>query len=213
MKSRVLLLLLALIPLAGAAQPASPTAPVEGKDYVVIADGKPYAALDGKVEVAEVFGYTCIHCAHFQPVLSRWQKAQPAWVRFTPVPAAFGGYWTPYARAYYAAAKLRVLAKSHDAVFKAVHATGKLPIQNVSNQEIAAFYAGYGADPKAFVAAMNSPATDLLIQRAQDFATATGVEGTPTLIVNGKYRVLGSSFDDSLRIADFLVAREHAARK
>ncbi|MET0807615.1 MAG: thiol:disulfide interchange protein DsbA/DsbL [Pseudoxanthomonas sp.] len=214
MKSPLLLVLLALVPLLASAAPSTaPPAPIEGTDYVVIADGKPYAALAGKVEVAEVFGYTCIHCAHFQPVLSAWQKKQPSWVRFTPVPAAFGGYWTPYARAYYAAAKLRVLAKSHDAMFKAVHETGTLPIQNVSNEEIAAFYAAYGADPKAFVAAMDSPATDLLIERARDFATVTGVEGTPTLIVNGKYRVLGRSFDDSLRITDFLVARERAARK
>ena len=214
MKSRFLLLLLALLPLAASAtQPVAVPAPVEGKDYVLIPDGKPYAPLAGKVEVVEVFGYTCIHCAHFQPVVSAWHRKQPSWVRFTPVPAAFGGYWTPYARAYYAAAKLRVLARSHDDVFKALHETGKLPIQNASNEEIAAFYAGYGADPGAFLAAMQSPATDLLLQRSTDFATATGIEGTPTLVVNGKYRVLGRSFDDTLRITDFLVARERAARK
>ncbi len=211
MKSRLLLLLLALVPLlAGAAPPA---APVEGTDYVVIADAKPYAALNGKVEVAEVFGYTCIHCAHFQPVVSAWQKKQPAWLRFTPVPAAFGGYWTTYARAYYAAAKLGVLANTHDAMFKALHETGTLPIQNGSTQEIAAFYGGYGANPKAFAAAMDSPAADLLVQRAREFATASGIEGTPTLVVNGKYRVLGRSFEDTLRITDFLVAKERAARK
>ncbi len=214
MKSRLLLLLLALMPLfASAAMPATPAAPVEGTDYVVIADAKPFVALDGKVEVVEVFGYTCIHCAHFQPVLSAWQRKQPGWVRLTPVPAAFGGYWDAYARAYYAAAKLRVLAQSHDSMFKALHETGTLPIQNASTQQIAAFYSAYGADPKAFAAAMDSPATDLLIQRAREFATVTGIEGTPTLIVNGKYRVLGRSFEDTLRITDFLVARERAARK
>lgn len=209
--ARLLMLLLALVPLA-AAQTA-PAAPVEGSDYVVIADGKPYAPLKGKVEVVEVFGYTCVHCAHFQPVLSAWQKKQPSWVRFTPVPAAFGGYWTPYARAYYAAAKLKVLAKTHDEVFKALHETGSLPIQNASSEEIAAFYATHGADPKAFVAAMDSPATDLLLERSRDFALATGVEGTPSLVVNGKYRVTGRNYDDTLRILDYLVARERAAGK
>ncbi|HYM85369.1 MAG TPA: thiol:disulfide interchange protein DsbA/DsbL [Pseudoxanthomonas sp.] len=214
MKSRFLLLLLALVPLfANAAPDVATPVPAEGTDYVVIADGKPYAPLDGKVEVVEVFGYTCIHCAHFQPVVSAWQKKQPSWVRFTPVPAAFGGYWTTYARAYYAAAKLRVLAKTHDATFKALHETGSLPIQNASNEEVAKFYAGYGADPKAFVAAMQSPATNLLLERSTQFATASGVEGTPTLIVNGKYRVKGSNFDDSLRITDYLVAKERAAGK
>ncbi|MGH8060505.1 MAG: thiol:disulfide interchange protein DsbA/DsbL [Pseudoxanthomonas sp.] len=209
MKSRfaVFLLLLLMPLLAGAAEP------VAGTDYVEIPGGKPYAPLNGKVEVVEVFGYTCIHCAHFQPAVSAWQKKQPSYVRFTPLPAAFGGYWMPYARAYYAAAKLRVLGKTHDAMFKALHETGSLPIQNASDEEIAAFYAGYGADPKAFIAAMQSPATDLLLDRSRDFAVATGIEGTPTVVVNGKYRVTGRNFDDTLRITDYLVARERATRK
>ena len=209
MKSRfaVLLMLLLMPLLAGAAEP------VAGTDYVEIPGGKPYAPLSGKVEVVEVFGYTCIHCAHFQPAVGAWQKKQPSYVRFTPLPAAFGGYWMPYARAYYAAAKLRVLSRTHDAMFKALHEDGSLPIQNASDEEIAAFYAGYGADSKAFIAAMNSPATDLLLERSRDFAMATGIEGTPTIVVNGKYRVTGRNFDDTLRITDYLVARERAARK
>jgi thiol:disulfide interchange protein DsbA len=210
MKSRFALLLLALLPWSAFAAESVPEA---GTDYVEIPGGKPYAPLDGKVEVVEVFGYTCIHCAHFQPVIGAWQKKQPSYVRFTPLPAAFGGYWMPYARAYYAAAKLRVLDKTHEAMFKALHETGSLPIQNASAEEIAAFYAGYGADPKAFVAAMRSPATDLLLDRSKDFALATGIEGTPTIVVNGKYRVTGRNFDDTLRITDYLVAKERAGRK
>lgn len=207
MKLRFALLLLALLPLSAFAAD-----PVAGVDYVEIADGKPYAPLNGKVEVVEVFGYTCIHCAHFQPSISAWHKKQPSWVRFTPVPAAFGGYWIPYARAYYAAAKLRVLAKTHDAMFKALHEQGSLPIQNASSNEIATWYANYGVDPQAFAAAMDSPATDLLLERSKEFAMATGIEGTPTLIVNGKYRVTGSSFEDTLRITDYLVKKERARK-
>lgn len=207
MKLRFALLLLALLPLSAFAAD-----PVAGVDYVEIADGKPYAPLNGKVEVVEVFGYTCIHCAHFQPVVSAWHKKQPSWVRFTPVPAAFGGYWMPYARAYYAAAKLRVLAKTHDAMFKALHEQGSLPIQNASSNEIAAWYADYGVDPQAFAAAMDSPATDVLLERSKAFALASGIEGTPTLVVNGKYRVTASSFEDTLRVADFLIARERARK-
>lgn len=208
MKSRFAVLLLALMPLFAFAAD-----PVAGVDYVAIPEGKPYAPLKGKVEVVEVFGYTCIHCAHFQPMLNAWHKKQPSWVRFTPVPAAFGGIWTPYARAYYAAAKAGVLSKTHDAMFKALHEEGSLPIQNASAQEIAAFYKGYGADPKAFVAAMESPATALLLERSKEFALASGIEGTPTIIVNGKYRVTASSPEETLRVADYLVAKERAAQK
>jgi thiol:disulfide interchange protein DsbA len=208
MKSRFAVLLLALMPLFAFAAD-----PVAGVDYVEIPEGKPYAPLNGKVEVVEVFGYTCIHCANFQPMLDAWHKKQPSWVRFTPVPGAFGGYWTPYARAYYAAAKLRVLGKTHDAMFKALHEDGSLPIQNASPQEIAAFYKAYGADPKAFVAAMESPATDLLLEKSREVAVAWGVEGTPSIIVNGKYRVNARSPSETLRVTDYLVAKERAALK
>lgn len=214
MKSRFALLLLALLPLFAHAAARQATAPVAGTDYVEIPGGQPYAPLNGKVEVVEMFGYTCIHCAHFEPLVSEWKKKQPGYVRFTPVPAAFGGYWMPYARAYYAAAKLGVLARSHGAMFKALHEEGSLPIQNASTDEIAAFYADrYGVDARAFAAAMDSAGIDVLLERSNQFATAAEIDGTPTIIVNGRYRVTARSFEDTLRVTDWLVARERAGRK
>jgi thiol:disulfide interchange protein DsbA len=41
--------------------------------------------------------------------------------------------------------------------------------------------------------------------------TRSGVQGTPTLVIDGKYRVLGKSYDDMLRIANQLIAQERAA--
>jgi thiol:disulfide interchange protein DsbA len=38
-----------------------------------------------------------------------------------------------------------------------------------------------------------------------------GIEGTPTVVINGKYRVLGKSREDELRIADQLITQELAA--
>ena len=60
---------------------------------------------------------------------------------------------------------------------------------------------------------MDSPATDLLLERSKEFAVATGIEGTPTVVVNGKYRVTARGFEDTLRVTDYLVAKERAARK
>jgi len=211
MKSRLLALLLALLP---AVVLASPAAPEAGVDYVEIPGGKPFAPLAGKVEVVEVFGYTCIHCAHLEPTISQWKRKQPAHVRFTPVPAAFGGYWLPYARAYYAAEQLGVLDKTHGQIFKALHEQRALPIQNASADEIASYYASLGVDRQRFLDALRNPALEAKLQRSREFMEATGVEGTPTLIVNGKYRVIGGrNFDDALRIVDFLVAREYAASR
>lgn len=211
MRPRLLLFaLLALLPLAACASPANP---VEGEDYEVIPDGRPFAPLaDGKkVEVVEMFGYVCIHCAHFEPQFQAWQKRQPATVRVTTVPAAFGGYWIPYAKAYYAALSMGVPKQSHAAVFKALHDTHELPIQNASNQEIAGFYARFGPDPDKFAAAMESAQVAAQLDRARAFGMATGVTGTPTLVVNGKYRIKLTDPDGMLKVADFLVRRELAA--
>ena len=206
---RLMLLLLALSPLVACA--ANESAPVEGRDYEVIAQPGPFAPLAGKIEVVEVFGYTCPHCAHFEPTLEAWTAKLPADVRFTPVPAAFGGYWDSYARAFYAAEQLGVLKRSHADVFKALHEQRSLPVQNVSPNELAGFYANYGVQPDRFVEALRSDAVEQKVKNARAFAQRTQVPGTPALIINGKYLVRGSTFDDQLRIASALIARERAA--
>ena len=213
--TRTLLLLTALLPLASwAASPASSPkgpSPVVDVDYTVIDGGQPYAPAKGKIEVVEVFGYTCPHCAHFEPVIRAWKAKLPADVRFTPVAAPMGGYWIPYARAFFAAQSMGLAGKTHQAMFDALHVDGTLPISKPTPEEIAGFYAGRGADPQRFVAAMASPAVDAQLTRARDFMIRSGVAGTPAIVVNGRYRVIGTSFEDLLRITDHLVARERAA--
>lgn len=209
---RLMLLLLALSPLTTLA--ATPTPLVEGKDYERIADAGPFAPLAGKIEVVEMFGYTCPHCAHFEPQISAWKAKLPADVNFVPLAAPFGGYWNPYAQAFYTAQSMKLLPKTHEAVFKALHEERSLPIQNASTSEIAAFYAKFGADPKAFAAAMTGPATAKAMDRAKDFIMASGVDSTPSMVIAGKYRIVNQKdFDGMLRVADHLIAKERAGAK
>ena len=84
---------------------------------------------------------------------------------------------------------------------------------NASAEEIAAFYARYGANAKTFAATMGSAEVEAMLARSRQFSRDAGVEGTPTVIVNGKYRVTGRSLDQVLSTTDYLVARERAARK
>jgi len=208
---RVLVALLALAPLAATAAPAADLVP--GVDYAEIENGLPYAPLAGKVEVVEVFGYTCPHCAHFEPMLEAWVAKLPRSVRFTPVPATFGGNWDAYARAYLAADELGVAKRSHAAMFQALHVTQSLPLQNVSPQELAQFYAGYGVDPERYITALKSDAVQMRMKAAQAFVAREQVPGTPALIVNGRYLVRGANFEQLLRNADTLIARELAGAK
>uniref|UniRef100_UPI00333EC580 thiol:disulfide interchange protein DsbA/DsbL n=2 Tax=Lysobacteraceae TaxID=32033 RepID=UPI00333EC580 len=183
-----------------------------GKDYERIAQPGPFQPLAGKIEVVEVFGYTCPHCAHFEPQLAAWAAKLPADVRFTPVPAAFGGAWDSWALAYYAADEVGVAKRSHAAVFKALHDDGTLPMQNVSADELASFYKAYGVTPERYTQALRGEAVQKKVDAARAFAQRTQVPGTPAIIINGQYLVRGKSFDDQLRIASALIAQARAAR-
>jgi thiol:disulfide interchange protein DsbA len=198
-------------PAAGPDVPVGP-APVAGVDYVELAKPQPYAPADGRIEVAEVFSYTCPHCAHFEPMLLEWRARQPADVRFTPVAGLFGANPEPFARAFYAAESLGVRAKTHEAMFDALHGARTLDPQAATPQAIAAVYAGSGVAPAQFTAAMASAATTAAIKHANDFIQASGVDGTPGIVVAGKYRVTGKTMEDMLRITTHLVAKERAAR-
>ena len=196
---------------ASLAAAASGAPPVEGTDYVVIPNGEPFDRANGQVEVVEVFGYTCPHCATFQPVMAAWKAKLPADVRVTYVPAPFGGFWIPYAKAYYAAEALGVAEQTHDAMFAALHATGELPIQNATADEIGRWYAAHSVvDAGEFAATMDSFGVDAKLKRASQFIQRSGVDGTPALVVNGKYRVTSR---DPMRTTSQLVAMERAARE
>lgn len=194
-----------------AATPPSGPAPVAGTDYVDISGGQAFAPAAGKVEVAEVFGYTCPHCAQFQPLIDAWKARQPADVNVISVPAAFGGYWVTYARAFFAAETLGVLEKSHDAMFNALHVARSLG-PNSTPEDIGKFYAQYGVDPKTFASTMQGFAVETKLNRAKQFAMRSKVEGTPSIVVNGKYLVSVDERgpDHMFNTIEHLVARERA---
>lgn len=184
---------------------------VAGKDYDEIANGQPYQPLDGKVEVVEVFAYSCPHCADFEPLLEAWTKQQPANVRVTPLPLA-GGVVSDLGRAYFAALKTNQLQGIHTRMFHGIHGDKSLQA-SASGNDIARWLGTQGYDAKAFRATMASAEVQQQMQQAHDFEVRSGVEATPTLIVNGKYRIKGPSQLDDLRIASALIARESGAAK
>ena len=199
---------------APAASPDVPVGPVPvaGIDYIEIAGGQPFSGNAGGIEVAEVFSYTCPHCAHFEPMVEAWRARQPADVTFVPVAGPFGGNPKPFAQAFYAADALGVRAKTHVAVFNAIHVERSLDAMKATPESIAAFYGKFGVDPATFARTMGSAETDAQLQRALKFIQKSGVDSSPGLVVAGKYRVTGHTMEDMLRIATHLVAKERAAR-
>lgn len=196
---------------AARATAAPAAAPRAGVDYEVLAVPQPTYGI-GKIEVAEVFSYQCIHCAEFQPSVNTWKKTLPADARWEYVPAVFGGTWDNFARAFFAAQILGVQPRTHDLVFKAVFVDKS--IKGGSPDELADMYAKFGVDRAKFLATMKSFGVTAKLNRAKQFALRTGVTATPTIIVNGKYRVnvtTDGGFPAMLSTVNYLIVRERAA--
>jgi thiol:disulfide interchange protein DsbA len=135
--------------------------------------------------VAEVFAYTCIHCANLQPTIDPWKPTLGSDVRFTYVPAAFGGPGDNFARGYFAAEAMGILDKTHNETFQAFFVDRKF--KTAAPEEVADHYASLGADRDTFLSTMESFAVTAKLNRARQFALRTGVQATPTVIIAGKY--------------------------
>jgi thiol:disulfide interchange protein DsbA len=196
-----------------AALQAAPAAfvPRPGTDYVLLPQPQPTWA-PGKIEIAEVFSYRCIHCAEFQPKVNAWKKTMPSDARWEYVPAVFGGSWDTFARAYFAAQLLGVQPQTHDKVFNGVFVERSAGEGTV--EDIAKMYSKWGVDQAKMIATMNSFGVTAKLNRAHQFAVRAGVDGTPTIVINGKYRVPVTSdrgFDGMLATTSYLIAQERAA--
>lgn len=207
-----LMLVVVSLAFVSACQAQAPTEPFQsGTQYFPIDPPVATSAPAGKVEVVEVFSYACIHCAHFQPLVDAWRAKQSKNVVFKYLPAAWNAQWEGFAKAYYAADSLGIVEKTHGPMFKALHEEKK---NFASLDELAQWYAGYGVKPDAFLSAFNSMTTMAGVEHSKALVPQYGIDGTPTVVVAGKYRVTGQSAgsaDKVFDVVDYLVAKELAA--
>src|SRR6187402_259395 len=194
---------------AGGANPAAAGAAPSFTDdqYATVATPVRLDPNDGKVEVVEVFSSGCIHCSHYEPKVEELQKTLPKGVVFHAIPAAFNDAWLPYAQSFYAAQKLGVLPKTRAALFHAIH-DEHYPLRTLD--ELADWYvANAGVDKAKFLAVADSKETHDRIIADTKLIQAWGVDGTPSIIVNGKYRPAQfKDFDELNAMTLFLVNRE-----
>ena len=188
--------------------------PKAGKDYIEIRNGTPLKPADGKVVVEEFFNYICPSCNSFEPIFEDWTKHLPPYVRVDLIPATFRADFMIYARAYYAAKIYGLVDKTHKAVYDAIHNTHKLPAEGdkIDEKRIAEFYSHYGVDAKEFLHTMNSYRVEIMIRRVTQHMQKCKVPSTPSIVVNGRYLVRGKSYEDMLRITNYLIAKERSGQ-
>ena len=196
----------------------------EGVNYFLIQPARAPSVPAGKVEVTEVFSYACPACNIFQPIMHKLKQAMPANVVVDYLPAAFNPAedWPMFQLAYVTAQILGVDQQNHDAMFDAVWKGGDLSITDPASrglksrmptiEDAAKFYnqrAGVPVDK--FIAASKSFSADLKVRTDNDLIMAYKIDRTPTIIVNGKYRVHVESAGGDQQLIDlvkYLVAKE-----
>ena len=166
----------------------------------------------GTVEVTELFSYACSHCNTMEPYVQSWVQSKPDNVVFNRIGVAFGRKaWEMMARAYITAEMLGIEEETHIAMMDAIWKEGK---QFRSLDDIADFYSGFGVERSAFLANYQSFAADSQLRKSQRDVQLFGITGTPSLVVNRKYRIQSSKdvrdYNAMLDVVDYLVVREAA---
>jgi protein dithiol oxidoreductase (disulfide-forming) len=197
----------------------------EGQNYALVTPPQRTSVPAGKIEVIEVFSYGCPACNGFQPVMNKLKRALPDNVQFVLLPASFNASedWPMFQRAYFAAQVLGIAERAHQAIFDAVWKSADLAVvvpgsnpPRLRNpqpkiQDAAAVYARVaGVKADAFLAAANSFQVDMKMRAADAQIAAMKVLGTPTIVVDGKYRVEMQSLhttDELIELVKFLVAK------
>lgn len=212
LKARALPWLLVVVALLWLTPPASRAAAAfdpAGK-YTLIQPAQPTETTrPGQVEVVDVFWFGCPHCYHFLPYMLSWVEHKPDYVLYRRMPAIFSKAWEIGGRAYYVAKVLGVADKLYVPLFDAMHSDGRnLPDKAAMRK----FFAAHGVAPKVFDRTWDSFAVNVLVRKSERAQVAYGIEGTPSVVVNGKYLVTGSSagsYPNMVKVIQALVEREH----
>jgi thiol:disulfide interchange protein DsbA len=75
--------------------------------------------------------------------------------------------------------------------------------------ELATFYSQFGLDKEKFISTSRSFAVDSMLRKDQTLVQAYGIRGTPSVVLNGKYRIAGSAavpnYDVMFDVVDYLI--------
>ena len=192
---------LGLQSVAGAADPSA------GFEYERVHPSVPTETGD-KVEVLELFWYGCPHCYHLEPDLKAWLERKPESAELRRMPAVLNPGWEVHARAFYTAEALGVLEQMHVVLFDRIQEK-KQPLKD--EDSLAKVFAEQGVAEEDFRSTFRSFFVDAKVRRAKDLTRRYGIQGVPSMIVNGKYRTNGTiagGRKEMMEVVDYLVAVE-----
>ena len=141
-----------------------------------------------------------------------WEKQQGDNVDVIKMPAMWNDTMRLHARAFYTAKALGKLKEISPAFFKALNVQRK---RLAKEAEIQAFFAQFGVDKATFDKTFKSFGVTSQVNLAESRARSYRMQGTPEIVIDGKYRVWPGSAKSQARmlpIADYLIANEAQAK-
>jgi protein dithiol oxidoreductase (disulfide-forming) len=158
-----------------------------------------------KIEVIDFFWYGCPHCNDFQASLENWAKRKPADVALRRIPAILRDSWSPHARIYYTLEQLGELERLHQKVYFSYH----VEELHMSKPDVMERWAvANGIDRERWRKAYSSPEVNARIENAKGWSEAYSLQGTPSLVVDGRYLTsssMASSYPEMVQILEELI--------
>ncbi len=223
---RSLLKILCALALAGfgATCVASPSAPVNGVEYMTLAEVQNTDA-GNKIEVIEFFAYYCPHCNSFEPSLSAWVKQQGDKIAFKRVHVAHSPGVKAQQRLYYTLDSLAMVPAYHEKVFAAMHEQQRLRL--ATDEEVFDWATKAGIDRTKFIDVYRSFGVQAKARRADEMMVSYKVSQWPLIAIDGRYvtspYIAGQGSPASateaeqqkmaLQVMDHLVAKAKAEKK
>jgi len=167
-----------------------------------------------KIEVTEVFMYSCPHCFDLEAFINPWAENKDPNIRFIRIPAVFNQLAALHAQLYYTevflgqAGKLADQGAFRNMVFEEYHRRGN---RLTSQTAIQRLFARVGVSEDDFNRTWNSFEVDQALRRARQMAINYGVTSVPMVVVNGKYTTdagHAGSYPNLIEVIDELTVRE-----
>ena len=186
----------------------------EGSNFTRMIPTQPTVGGADKIEVAEIFMYSCPHCYDLEPHINQWAEGKDPNIRFVRIPAIFNQLAQLHAQLYYTEVFLAQTGKLTNPnafrtmVFEEFHRKGN---RLTSEAAIQRLFARAGVSEDDFKRTWGSFEVDQALRHAADLARRYGVASVPMIVVNGKYRTdAGSagSYPKLIELIDELTVRE-----
>lgn len=186
----------------------------EGRHFTRLVPTQPIVGGADKIEVAEVFMYSCPHCYDLEGHINRWEESKDPGVRLVRIPAVFNQLAQMHAQIYYTESFLAKSGKLKDQhgfrnmVFQEFHQRGNRLSSIASIQSI---FERAGVSEDDFNRTWNSFEVNQALRLGADLARRYNIASVPAIIVNGKYKTdtgMAGGYPELIELIDELTVRE-----